>query len=236
VPAADVSLVVFDLGDTLVTGPPEGPARRIADAAGLTDADVATIHRALMTTPFASPEAVSAFLEETFGPHGAAAFIAELWAEQEEGARPIPGAAELLGGLRERGVAMAVVSNIWPPYLAGVQRCFPELFSTWVATEHQVYSYELGEMKPSPRMLETLLARCDVAPGRVVMVGDSFANDIAPAHASGVRSVWLLHRPAKEAADIARARDDPALAPALTVASIAEVSPDIIINLLEDRP
>jgi HAD superfamily hydrolase (TIGR01662 family) len=52
-------------------------------------------------------------------------------------------------------------------------------------------SADLGVQKPDGRFYDSMLARLCVRPEETVMVGDSYANDVAGAAAAGLRTVWL---------------------------------------------
>jgi len=85
-------------------------------------------------------------------------------------------------------------------------------------------SQELGVAKPDRRIFE---AACEAtglsteALGRSWMVGDTAGADIRGAHGSGMRSVWL-HR--------GRRWEEPAFAPDLVVASIAEAVEHLLVD------
>ncbi|GHI44169.1 HAD family hydrolase [Streptomyces albidoflavus] len=86
--------------------------------------------------------------------------------------RPYPDTAEVLRTLRERGVRVAVVSNIgWDlrPVLRahGLER--------WADTS--VLSYEHGVQKPDARLFALACERIGVAPGAALMVGDDRRAD-----------------------------------------------------------
>ncbi|MFD5075044.1 HAD family hydrolase [Streptomyces sp. NPDC058371] len=86
--------------------------------------------------------------------------------------RPYPDALEVLDALRERGVAVGVVSNIgWdlrPVFRAhGLDGC--------VGT--YVLSYEHGIQKPDPRLFATACEALGVAPQDTLMVGDDRRAD-----------------------------------------------------------
>ena len=49
----------------------------------------------------------------------------------------------------------------------------------------------LGVEKGSPDFLLKILNKLNLQPHQVTMVGDSFSKDIAPAHASGINTIWL---------------------------------------------
>lgn len=51
--------------------------------------------------------------------------------------------------------------------------------------------HEVGAAKPDPAFYQGICQRIDLTPRHVVMVGDNFDNDIAPAKAVGMRTVWI---------------------------------------------
>jgi HAD superfamily hydrolase (TIGR01662 family) len=204
-----MSLVVLDIGSTLVTGPSSGPASRIARRLGLGDEQRRALHHALMTMPFASPREVAAFAGL------ALEAVEEVWAAQEQEAEPMPGAREALIRLADDGVRLALISNIWQPYLTSVERHLGDLFEAHMEPRLRLFSFREGHAKPSPVMFERALARAGVAAEDAVMVGDSHREDIEPARALGMETVWVRSRPEKE--------PPAARAPGRTVESIAEL-------------
>ena len=206
-----MKLVIFDIGSTLVTGPSRGPASRIAARLGLGDEQKRALHEALMTVPFASAREVAA----SIGVAGADAAVAEVWAAQEHEAQPVEGAREALIRLAEEGSRLALISNIWQPFLTSVERHLGELFEA-VEPGLRLFSFREGCAKPSPVMFERALARAGVAAEDAVMIGDSYAEDIEPAAALGMETVWVLSRPDRE--------PPAARGPGRTVASIAELA------------
>jgi putative hydrolase of the HAD superfamily len=49
----------------------------------------------------------------------------------------------------------------------------------------------VGVSKPDPEIFRIALARTGVDAAASVMVGDSWANDVAGAHRAGIRAVWF---------------------------------------------
>src|SRR6185437_5204778 len=98
-------LVILDVGSTLVHGPDQGPASRIAALCGLESAGKEALSRALMVTNFAGPAAVSGFLLDRFGldRERTRAAVEEDWAKQEIEARPIDGATDVIEALAANG-------------------------------------------------------------------------------------------------------------------------------------
>jgi HAD superfamily hydrolase (TIGR01509 family) len=207
-------LVMLDIGSTLVRGPDRGPAKRIAAAVGMTRDERRALHRALMTRPFESPASVSAFARSELARSGpdVEAAIEDVWAAQEHDAEPIDGALEALSDLRTHGVRLALVSNIWQPFLTSVWRHFGTFFDAHVPEELQLFSFRLGVAKPDPEIFERALGAAGVAARDAVMVGDSYDDDIDPAASLGIGTVWVLDSPRKDGG----------------VASIAEVDFELV--------
>ena len=83
---------------------------------------------------------------------------------------PYPDTAPVLRGLRDRGVRTAVVSNIaWD-----IRQTFADLDAD---PDDFVLSFEVGAVKPDPRIFETALNRLGVDASDTLMVGDSEEND-----------------------------------------------------------
>lgn len=234
--AAD-RLVVFDVGETLVTGPAGGPAKRIAAQLGLDDGQKRTLHRALMTRPFARASDVTAFVRNTLGIDGPTveATVNQVWCAQEHDATPIDGVDRVIRDLGEHGYALGLVSNIWAPYLLGVLNQLGVSLKTHVPAANQVYSFRAGEMKPSATLFTRVLGGAGVPAERAIMIGDSYSNDIEPAAAVGMKTIWTLHRPEKERGSLVRALNQAGPMPSRTVASIAAVDVDLVRSLIGDQ-
>lgn len=54
---------------------------------------------------------------------------------------------------------------------------------------HIVSSWDVGAMKPDPRIFETALEKAGCPPHEAVMIGDRLDNDVAPAKALGMKTV-----------------------------------------------
>ena len=83
---------------------------------------------------------------------------------------PYPDTAPVLEALRARGVRTAVVSNIaWD-----VRRAFDSL---GCGPEEFVLSFEVGVVKPDPRIFRTALQRLGIPAEATLMIGDSEETD-----------------------------------------------------------
>jgi putative hydrolase of the HAD superfamily len=123
----------------------------------------------------------------------------------------MPGAAALIDRLVAGGLRVGIVSNGMDAsrralaHALGLERRVGTLLS----------SERAGVKKPDARIFELAARELDVPVTRCCFVGDHPVNDVAGAHAAGMRAVWLrgFH-------------DWPAeLEPRTTIASLAELEP-----------
>ena len=94
-----------------------------------------------------------------------------------------PTVLELLDALRERGLKVGLVSNLFDP-----PQLMRELFSEIGLLDRLdaiAVSAEVGKRKPSPAIFEAALAQAGVAAGEAVMVGDRLREDVGGAQAVG---------------------------------------------------
>jgi HAD superfamily hydrolase (TIGR01549 family) len=99
------------------------------------------------------------------------------------------GAERCLRALADRGIRLAVVSNVHVTPSSVLRTRLREhgLLELFDAV---CFSDEVGAHKPDPAIFRDALARCgDPPPARVVHVGDSAAFDVAPARRLGLRTV-----------------------------------------------
>src|SRR4051812_38504987 len=110
-------IALFDIGSTLIDGPPYGPARRLAEMLGLDKPAVATLEQLLFRTPSESPEHLAQHIAEGTGIPKCQAEEActKLWNAQLTEAYVLPGALEAIARLRAADIQRAYLSNIWPP-------------------------------------------------------------------------------------------------------------------------
>lgn len=225
--------VFFDIGSTLVTGPGSGVASRLAARLGLDAATKAALNATLMTTDFRTPEAVTRHLLglPIAAPEATVrAAVFDIWNSQLGEARAIEGALESLSAWAKTGAALCLISNIWLPYQLAAMEALGPLLDDWVARENRVYSFELGAAKPSPAPFFSALARAGCEPGEAIMVGDSYREDIAPAIALGLNTVWLLRRAEREVENIQAVINGAAARPSMTLAGIHEFLPDVVAD------
>lgn len=118
----------------------------------------------------------------------ALALFMDAYADNHELTRVYPGVRETLDWLRERDIALALITN-------KPARFLPELLADkgldgyfqWI-----VGGDTLAQQKPDPAALFWVLEQAGVAAGEAVFVGDS-RNDVRAAKAAGVACVALSY-------------------------------------------
>ncbi len=88
--------------------------------------------------------------------------------------------------LRRLGVRMGLISN-WDVRLEGL------LLDLGLAQhmDWTVISCTAGSEKPHAAIFQEALRRCDLPPGQLAHVGDSYEEDVLGALGAGLRAVWL---------------------------------------------
>ena len=103
--------------------------------------------------------------------------------------RAIRGADALLASVGRRARVGIVSNNLLDEQLDKLRVCGLEgLIETVVVSE------EVGVSKPDPAIFHVALERLQCSAEEAVMVGDSWAADIAGARAAGIRAVWFNPR------------------------------------------
>lgn len=101
-----------------------------------------------------------------------------------------PTVVDLLDGLRERGVKIGLVSNLFdPPVL--MRGLFDEI-GLLGRLDAVALSGEVGKRKPHPALFESALRQAGVVASETVMVGDRLREDVGGAQALGMRTVQAL--------------------------------------------
>ncbi len=101
---------------------------------------------------------------------------------------PMPGAADMLRALRQRGIRTGVISNLgWSgdALTDRLQRLLPEHRFEFVLA-----SSEYGIRKPNPLIFRLALAKAGLSPEEVWFCGDQIEADVLGAQAAGIFPVW----------------------------------------------
>ncbi len=99
----------------------------------------------------------------------------------------ISGADEVMGNIKELGIPIALLTN----NLALNQKMKLEKAGLNGLYDFMLTSEETGLFKPDREIFNALLKKFSCLPGRALMVGNSFEEDVAGAYASGIRAVWF---------------------------------------------
>lgn len=99
--------------------------------------------------------------------------------------RLYPEVIEILVTLRARGLKLAIASNLATPYAQPLLRLLPFEFDAYA------WSFEVGYMKPDPRIFAWVCKRLNFSARDILMVGDTFAADYQGAVAGGLHAVHL---------------------------------------------
>ncbi|MCL5102755.1 MAG: HAD family hydrolase [Armatimonadetes bacterium] len=219
-PDAVIRAVVFDIGATLVTGPPIAPNKVIA--ALIKDAEPAEVASVIMTTELESPGHACKVLESKFGPLDAQAAteIFDLWYSQRTAAQALHEASDTVLALKRSGLKIGLLSDIWSPYYASVEKALPEVVAV---ADSKILSFATGARKPVRDNFVRSLEELGVEPWEAVMVGDTYTHDILPALELGMRTIWVLARPDREAHAIIDILNGRLPMPTATVSTIGKI-------------
>lgn len=212
---------IFDIGATLVTGPPIAPNKIIAKLlSGVSHKEISAV---IMTTELTCADGVCEALSARFGTidEDARVGIEQLWDSQATAAEALDGSTETVLELKSRGLKIGLLSDIWNPYYESVEKALPEVIR---AANAIVLSCRTGAKKPSTANFLRSLDELGVGPGDAVMIGDTYTHDIQPALELGMRAVWVLARPDREAEQVIKVLNGELPAPTVTVPNISEVA------------
>lgn len=216
-----VDAVLFDIGSTLVMGPNISPTKELARAFGVSGADAITLARVIMCNDFSGPEGVCEAIES--GGRRVSGeqreFIANLWRAQECAAVPILGARETVEAFRQSGKKIGLLSDIWAPYFQAVTAVLPEV----VENSQPFLSFRCGMKKPAVEFFERAVEEMGIPASRVLMIGDSYIEDMLPAMKAGLKTAWVLSRPERETASLVKVLAGQSNTPTWVVGATADV-------------
>ncbi|MEG8058705.1 HAD family hydrolase [Sphingomonas faeni] len=96
-----------------------------------------------------------------------------------------PDTLDALGRVREQGVRIAVASNLALPYAAPLKALLGDLVDIW----H--FSFDAGAIKPDRAFYAGLTTRLECEASELLMVGDTWRDDIVGAVETGSRARWV---------------------------------------------
>lgn len=182
--------IAFDAYGTLCyVGSPRNPYHQLLNSKSIS---TNVLRRELMTN--------RASLEEIVSQYGIdqpemIAKVESLVAQEVESVQPFPEVVDTLQALKQRGFCLAVVSNLAPPYAVPIKRHFLSL------VDHFVFSFEVGAIKPEPKIFQVLCEKLETAPSEVLMVGDSMKSDIQSAKQFGMKAIQIDRKLAESESD-----------------------------------
>lgn len=100
--------------------------------------------------------------------------------------RALAGAAELLEAVRRHARVAIVTNNLLEEQQDKLHYCALAPF-----VDALIASEDVGVSKPDPAIFHVALDRVGATADEAVMVGDSWANDVAGARRAGIRAVWF---------------------------------------------
>ena len=106
--------------------------------------------------------------------------------EYEKNRQALPGSKELLNYLK-KFARLGIITN----GLVAAQNEKIEVCKLGKFIEVKVIFEEVGCKKPSREIFELALKKAGANPDETVYIGDSWTSDIVPAHACGIKTVWL---------------------------------------------
>jgi putative hydrolase of the HAD superfamily len=184
-----VRAVVFDLWNTIAEWPHERWAQvrpRVAEQFGLTPEEFdarwyGELAQVRETQPFAD---VLAHFDVS--PEAAEQVVALRRDVTRDGLVPVPGAAETIRALRDRGLKIGLITV-----------CSEDVALLWKETpfhglfDAEVFSATCGLRKPDPRIFRLALDELGVEAGEAVFVGDGANDELAGAERVGMRAIGV---------------------------------------------
>ena len=184
-----VRAVVFDLWNTIAKWPHAEWAEvrpHVAERLGLSPEEFdrrwyGELAHARETGP------ISVVLEQfDLSPDAAEDVLRLRSAVTRQGLVPVPGAAETIGALRDRGVKTGLITV-----------CSEDVPRLWAETpfhglfDAEVFSASVGLRKPDPRIYQLALDELAVEPEEAMFVGDGANDELGGAERVGMTAVML---------------------------------------------
>ncbi len=101
--------------------------------------------------------------------------------------RPVPGAKQLLEKLRERELAIGIITN----HVLAEQTDKLAAIGLTDYVDVVIAASKIGVSKPDPYIFEVLLDAVNCQPHEAVLIGDSWQADIIGANRADIRAIWL---------------------------------------------
>ena len=190
-----VRAVIFDLWNTIAEWPHARWAEvrpRVAERLGLTPEEFDTRWYGELAHLRETGPIADVLARFDLSPDAAEDVLALRGDVTRQGLVPVPGAAETIAELRDRGLRTGLITvcsedvpRIWPETL------FHGLFDA------EVFSSSVGLRKPDPRIYALALDELEVPASEALFVGDGANDELAGAERVGMTSVMLEVPPEK---------------------------------------
>ena len=190
-----VRAVIFDLWNTIAEWPHDRWAEvrpRVAERLGLTPEEFDTRWYGELAHLRETGPIADVLARFDLSPDAAEDVLALRGDVTRQGLVPVPGAAETIAELRDRGLRTGLITvcsedvpRIWPETL------FHGLFDA------EVFSSSVGLRKPDPRIYALALDELEVPASEAMFVGDGANAELAGAERVGMTSVMLEVPPEK---------------------------------------
>jgi FMN phosphatase YigB (HAD superfamily) len=184
-------MILIDVGLTLLGGPTRSPATFITELLSLPQSTKPLISDIVFSQEHSTPDdlldSLSTILKIEFSDAQRSSLI-DYWVSQLDECLPLPGAQEFCKAIIENKYPYCIASNLWKPFHMALTRFIPEIEPS---AKFLFLSYIMGARKPSDEFYNHVFLAIDAKPQNVVMVGDSFENDIFPCLSRGATCVML---------------------------------------------
>ena len=187
--------VIFDLWNTIAEWPHDRWAEvrpRVAERLGLTPEEFDTRWYGELAHLRETGPIADVLARFDLSPDAAEDVLTIRGDVTRQGLVPVPGAAETIAELRDRGLRTGLITvcsedvpRIWP------ETAFHGLFDA------EVFSSSVGLRKPDPRIYALALDELEVPASEAMFVGDGANDELAGAERVGMTSVMLEVPPEK---------------------------------------
>ena len=183
-----IRAVVFDVFGTLADITQKRyPFKRLWDLAGRMPVSREEFARIVMTTPLNLSGAARQFCPWVEGK-----ILRELEddvAIETASIRLFPESADVLRKLKDRGLKIGICSNLAIPYAESYARLLP------IEPDSLSWSFEVGAIKPDPRIYEHACQQLGYFGASVLMIGDRDIEDYVGPKRVGLRAIPLRRQP-----------------------------------------
>lgn len=214
--------IFFDLGDTLVEAKNTLSPRAFVQQKLNYDLPKPELRHMLMTSTIESFEDLVALLEKKFTitlNNNQRVKLYDYYHTQMYLPELRPHALEIVKDLSNR-YSVNAISNIWAPYWGGIKVCCSELVKEFCYT---ILSFEIAIAKPDLSIYSHAIEKVKTQAHKCLMIGDDLENDIIPANALGMYTIWLLSKPDKQYKDMIRVLNNRSLAPDRVITNLKEL-------------